>query len=66
MAPRALNLGTRRKWVVSFIEGRSTGGEKAPHARWIRGYVGPRISLNDVENKLSLALNPICTSNEGL
>jgi len=35
IAPRLLNLGTRRTWVVSFTPGRFTSGERTPGIHWI-------------------------------
>jgi len=40
IAPRILDLGTKRRWVVSF-----TNRERAPGTRWIGGWVGPRAGL---------------------
>jgi hypothetical protein len=38
---------------------RFTPGERAPGARWIGGWVGPRAGLDDVEKRKFLILQPV-------
>jgi hypothetical protein len=48
IAPRMLDLGTRRRWVVSFTPRPLYPRERAPRTHWIGGWVGPRAVLETV------------------
>jgi hypothetical protein len=58
MAPRILNLGTRRRWEVSFTSRPLYPRERVHGTHWIEGYVGPIAGLDAVgENIPALAGN---------
>jgi hypothetical protein len=46
IASHILELGTRWRWVVSFIPRPLYPRERAPGNHWIGGWVGPRAVLN--------------------
>jgi hypothetical protein len=54
--PHFLDLGTCWRWVVSFTPVPLYPGESAPGTHWIRGWVGPRTGLDDVEKRKFLTL----------
>jgi predicted oxidoreductase len=43
------------EWSASR-RGRFTPGERAPRTHWIRGWVDPRVGLDDVEKRKFLTL----------
>jgi hypothetical protein len=51
IAPRILNLGTRWKWVVSFMPRPHYPRRKSPVIHWIGGWVGPRAGLGAVAKR---------------
>jgi hypothetical protein len=52
-----LDLGTSWRWAVSFnAPVVLTPGERAPGTHWIGGWVEPRASLDDVEDRKFLTL----------
>jgi hypothetical protein len=48
IAPRILYLGTRRRWVVSFMPRAPYPPGRVPGIHWIGGWVGPRAVLDTV------------------
>jgi hypothetical protein len=54
--PHFLQLSTSFRWVVSFMPLHFIFGERAPITHWIRGWGGPRVSLDDTEKWKFLTL----------
>jgi hypothetical protein len=50
IAPR-VDLGTRRRWVVSFRSDRFNPRERVHGTHWIWCWVGPRVSLDAVNRR---------------
>jgi hypothetical protein len=48
IAPRILDLGTRWRWVFSFMPRPLTPRERAPGTHWIIRWVGPGAGLDAV------------------
>jgi hypothetical protein len=51
-----LDLGTSWRLVISFTPQPLTPGERVPITDWIRGWLGPRIGLDDVKRRKILSL----------
>jgi hypothetical protein len=60
--PCSLDLGTRRRWVVSFTIRSLHPRERAPGTHWTGGCVDPRAGLDAVKRKISC---PCGKSNHG-
>jgi hypothetical protein len=56
MDPCILDLGSSRRWVVSFTPPPLYPEKGAPGTNWIGGWVGPRIVLDDAERREILPL----------
>jgi hypothetical protein len=48
ISPGILDLGTRRRWIVSFTPRPLYPGERTSGTQWIGGLVGPRAGLDTV------------------
>jgi hypothetical protein len=60
IVPRILDLGTRRRWVVSFTPRPLYSQGKNPGIHWIRGWVDPRAGLDAVvKRKIPPVIQPV-------
>jgi hypothetical protein len=44
------------EWSVSRL-GRFTPGERSPSTHWIGGWVGPRVTMDNIDKKIFLTLS---------